>query len=321
MKGYKVHLVTGMLPITTSKFETISIYDIGNWMEGNRPPEAQQLANIIKLLSKKVDIFHCHNEPDWIIGVTGDNKGRARMVFDVHDLNSIRTKKEEPEERKAIELSDGLISVGKDYLAGIVKKYNYKKPNAYVYSCVPSALFNRIELPRLEGIVYEGGVNPVISKHNFLPYRNFSGFLKFCNENNVNFHLYPADPQWNYSYYRNNGAYLYPSKPFHELPNELSRFTAGFVGTPFPDPEFKGSVPNKMFEYLSAGLPCLVFNSPAAAKIVEKHGLGFVVKDLKDVPKLLKKCDQIRPQVRKNRWKFTMENQIKKTERLYREIL
>lgn len=289
-------------------------------MEGTRPPEVKQLANIIKILSKKVDIFHCHNEPDWIIGVTGDNKGRARMVFDVHDLTSIRSKKEEPEERKAIELSDGLISVGKEYLENIIKKYDYKKPRAYVHSAVPSALFNRIELPRIPGIVYEGGVNPVINKYNFLPYRNFSGFLKFCNERKINFHLYPADPQYDYSYYRKNGAFLYPSKPFHELPNELSRYQAGFVGTPFPDPEFVGSVPNKLFECMSAGIPVLVFNSPAAAKIVEKNKLGYVVKDVDDVPRLLEKCDKIRKDIKKRRWKFTMEREIKKVENLYEEI-
>lgn len=321
MKGYKVHLITGMLPITTSKFETIQIYDIGNWMQGDRPPEVKQLANAVKSLRKDVDIFHCHNEPDWIISITGENKGRSRMVFDVHDLNSIRTKKEEPEERKAVELSDGLVTVSKPYLKYIVDRYDYKKPNTYIYSCVPAALFNRIELPRIEGMVYEGGVNPIINKNQFLPYRNFSGLLTECNKQGIPFHMFPADPQFDYSYYRNNGAYLYPSKPFHSLVEELSRFEVGFVGTPFPDPEFTGSFPNKLMEYMAAGIPCLVFNSPTAGDFVEKHGLGVVVRDINKLTTYYKEAKKLRENVQKVRWKFTMERHIKKVERLYESVL
>ena len=321
MKGYKNHLITGMIPLTTNKFESVSLYDIGEWLKGSRAPEYKQLANAVKNLRNKVDIFHVHNEPDWIVRVVGENKGRAKMVFDVHDLASKRSCKEEPEERRAIELSDGLITVSGPYLKHIVDKYNYKKPNTYVYSCVPHMLFNKVEYPRIPGIVYEGGLNPVISTNQFLKYRNFAGFLKHCNEKKIDFHLFPADPGFDYSYYRNNGAYLYPSKNFIELVNELSRFDAGFVGTPIPDPEFEGAMPNKLFELAAAGVPSLCFNAKVAGKFIEKNGLGVNVTKLEDLPKCLEMAKKMRPQVRKNRWKWTMERQIKKTERIYEEVL
>ncbi|RKX64850.1 MAG: hypothetical protein DRP42_05740, partial [Tenericutes bacterium] len=177
------------------------------------------------------------------------------------------------------------------------------------------------EYPRIGGIVYEGGVNPVISTNQFLKYRNFSGFLKHCNEVGIPFHMFPADPGFDYSYYRNNGAYLYPSKNFIDLINELSRFDCGFVGTPIPDPEFEGAFPNKALEGIAAGIPSLIFNAKYIGEWMEKRGLGIYVRKLEDFPKAFKEVKKLRKHVKKERWLYTMEKQIKKTEKLYEQIL
>lgn len=319
-KGYEVHLITGMLPITYNKFSTVSFYCIGEWYKGTFSPAIHQLANAVKMLSDKADIFHVHNEPDWIACVVGENKGKAKMVWDIHDLTSIRSHKEEPDERRAIELSDGMITISEPYRKHIVELYKYEKPSQTVHSCVPEHLYVNKPLSHIDGIVYEGGVNPVISTINFLPYRNFAGFLKWCNEHNIDFHLFPADPQFDYSYYRENGANLYPSKPFHLLMQELSRFDFGFAGTPVPDPEFGGAMPNKIFEYAAAGLPSMVFNATTAGEFVEKEGLGVWAKSIDDVKRFFENKNEYKEKCVKNRWNWTMEREVEKTESLYEKV-
>lgn len=319
-KGYEVHLITGMLPIMYNSYASVQVYNIGDWYRGSTAPSVHQLVNAVRSLRDKVDVFHVHNEPDWIVNVVAENKGKAKLIYDIHDLLSIRTKREEPDERRAIENADAIVTISEPYKNQIKSKYKIKKPFIVIKSCVPEDLYVLKPLSHADGIVYEGGVNPVISNMNFLQYRNFAGFLKYCNDNKINFHIFPADPGFDYSYYRNNGAYLYPPKMYPLLLEELSRFDFGFAGTPIPDPEFAGSLPNKIFEYAAAGIPSLVFNAPTSAEFVEKNGLGVAIKSDEDVKKAISEKDKLKELVLKNRWNFTMQKEIAGLENLYGEI-
>jgi hypothetical protein len=57
----------------------------------------------------------------------------------------------------------------------------------------------------------------------------------------------------------------------------LSQHSVGIVGTPYPLSDFADSMPNKLFEYVAAGLPVICINAPEAAKYAEANGLGMGV--------------------------------------------
>lgn len=318
--GYKLHLVCGMLPPVLQGYETVNTYYLGEWLTGQVPAEKKQLVNAIKMLDGVVDIFHVHNEPDWIVELVCDTARRSKVIFDIHDLTSQRSGKEEPVERKCIEMSDALVTISENYRDMIKKKYNITKPFEFVHSCVPEQLYVKHSLPHLDGVVYEGGLHPVINQNQFLQYRHFGRFLGFCNEKKIPFHIFPADPQFDYQWYRNNGAYLYTSKNFPILIQELSRFDFGFAGTPIPNPEFDGAMPNKIFEYTAAGIPSMVFNASAAAKFVEKEGLGVAITSEEHFMEVYKNKEKYKKMVMKNRDRFKMEREVLKLDKLYKEI-
>lgn len=62
----------------------------------------------------------------------------------------------------------------------------------------------------------------------------------------------------------------------HEVKNVLTRCRAGLVIL-HPLSNYLDSLPVKMFEYMSAGIPVISSNFPLWKKIIEKHNCGFCV--------------------------------------------
>jgi glycosyltransferase involved in cell wall biosynthesis len=105
---------------------------------------------------------------------------------------------------------------------------------------------------------------------------------------------------------------------YNELLMQMSRHSAGLVGSPYPLDDFKDSMPNKLFEYVSAGLPVIVINSPEASKYVEENGLGVSIQDASEVGKALEELKG--KSLLRERWKFTLEGEISSLVSLYEEL-
>ena len=98
----------------------------------------------------------------------------------------------------------------------------------------------------------------------------------------------------------------------------MAMYDAGLVGSPYPLDDFKDSMPNKLFEYISAGIPALVFNAPEAGKYVEENGLGLSIQDASEVPQALEKLKD--HNVLMDRWRYTMDGEIPSLVTLYGEL-
>ena len=68
------------------------------------------------------------------------------------------------------------------------------------------------------------------------------------------------------------------------LLDTLRGYDWGYVGTPVPHAQWTRALPNKIFDYLAAGLPCIVQNCPEAAAIIEYTEAGVVVPDGQPLP-------------------------------------
>ena len=77
-------------------------------------------------------------------------------------------------------------------------------------------------------------------------------------------------------------VYFIPRVPFQELHSYTCSADLGLCVIKRTGKSFFYSIPNKLFEYLMAGLPVLVSNFPEMQAIVEKSGAGRVV-DPEDV--------------------------------------
>jgi len=78
-------------------------------------------------------------------------------------------------------------------------------------------------------------------------------------------------------------------------------------------------MPNKFFEYVAAGLPCIIVNSPEAQRFAEENNLGVGIQDATQVKQALDSLKDHR--VAQDRWGYTMESQIPKLLALYQEVL
>ena len=86
-------------------------------------------------------------------------------------------------------------------------------------------------------------------------------------------------------------------------------------------------MPNKLFEYMAAGIPILVHNAAECADFVRRHKIGIVVEDLSDPVWLadmlgdVKIREECREAVMDLRGQFIMENQVPTILGLYDEVV
>ena len=71
-----------------------------------------------------------------------------------------------------------------------------------------------------------------------------------------------------------------PGPVLHEKVSELLAQARVGVATLHPDPNYLGSLPTKLFEYMAAGLPVVASNFPLWKEIVEGNKCGLTVNPL-----------------------------------------
>jgi hypothetical protein len=265
-------------------------------------------------------VVHVHNEPDWLGWVAKEAMPEFPMVFDAHDLNSIRTGQTPDEhEKRSMAAADGHIFPSIPYMEDAIKIHGLEnKPCMTLYSMANEDSIIEERLPWLPGIVYEGGiVAPVqdnaLGKYEYRDYREFARKMK---EFKIPFIVYGM-PKHFFDAYHELGTLCIDPYPYSSLMRELSRYDWGLVGCPIDHPQWQKAMPNKMFEYIAAGIPCLVWNAKESGKFVEKYGLGIVVDSTSEIPDVYYKCEEYRRNVVEKRHDFTMEKQLPQLLELY----
>lgn len=108
------------------------------------------------------------------------------------------------------------------------------------------------------------------------------------------------------------------------LIKKLSHYRAGLCGSPFPDDNMLHAFPNKLCEYIAAGIPVICLGSQHdMAEFIEEMGIGEVIDDISQLPRALEKIEEkkTRERVIKIRNNFTMETQEKIVRKVYEKIL
>ena len=314
--GYPTHYICNRISPAHSGdgYDTIQTF-----VPGDGVPDVKQLQNSVKLVEPYVDLFHVHNEPNWMFRAVKEVTKKP-VVFDIHDWSSLR-QHEKPhadeirEEEYALKNADAFVVPSQGYYDRLPDK-----PKALVYSKVPTWLMPSNKEKKHPGLAFEGGVKGKTKfKYNFR-YRNWAEFAQKAVSNFPNgdkFTFYSANLGEDWSDYENDKIQISEPIVYPQLLHQLSYHTAGLVGAPYELEDFKDSMPNKLFEYLAAGIPCVVINSPEAQKYVEDHNVGVGIQDASEVRGALDKLKDYKP----NRWEFTMEAEIPKLLALYEEVM
>ena len=300
-KGYKVDLLSRRLPVEYAKFNNFSIFNL------------EMLPSIINNEKKDIDIFHCHSSPYNFIKVVIDSTQKP-VIFDIHDLQSaVDADYNLPIEKELIERATKLVLPTEDYIDWIFQRYGidvFDKSLVFHSYCVKS-MMPEFEEPSIDGIVYQGG----LARHRELQYISSSlPIYVYTSQNSFEEFL---------QYHEKQEFIFMGHLKYKDLLQEISKYRWGFIGTCVPNRNVDYSVPNKMFEYIAAGVPMLVLNSKRAGNFVEKYSMGFNLKypDMRypDIRKL--NSEKYRKNTMKCRDEFWMEEHIKLLEDLYREVL
>lgn len=314
--GQKIELMTHNLTFDVSKFCNSGGLVI--W---------QTLAQLRRYVRESTaDIFHVHNTPDDIARVVAEEKP-GRTIWDVHDLRSLVVSTP-ADEKWLMQNVSGIIHVSQPILDFATNLHHPPAPQIVIYSyCNENIIPKEINMnPAPRTLVYEGGIKTFTDiPHN--NYRSFINISKALNECGWDLHIFPASKMEapEELKYKNAGAVVHEQENYVELLNSLQDFQWGFCGFEFEIDILRMCMPNKLFEYIVAGLPVVVHNASLVAEFVREHKIGLEVKNftkedlapLED-PQFYAECKE---NVANLRHKFTMESQVPKIMDFYKQVL
>jgi len=263
-----------------------------------------------------IDVWHVHNEPDWPVWVLRKHTKKP-IIYDIHDLRSVREGQSEENEDKAFEAADAFSVVSRNYMNRVIKR-TQTKPVREVLSCVPKGMFPKERVtPYSGGIVYEGGLGNA-DKAEF-KCRAWSDVFGKIEDLGIQMWAYTANPA--VKGFRK--TIIKGPIPYINMLQELTAHEFALIGSPEPDPMFDGALPNKLFEYMCAGLPMICMNAPDVSQFLMATGMGVTVNDVKDIPDAMQymRDRKFRKTVWTNRWSWTQESQIPKVTWLYEKVL
>jgi Glycosyl transferase 4-like domain len=283
------------------------------------------------------DVVHSHNLPDELtVAAQRETGGRAPVIHDVHDLQSLRVTPyedgfPEPEdplalERAAVEGSDGLLTVSDELMEEIGARYRMPGdrlafPNYALRRDLPVALPPPErplgERPRL---VYQGTLST-----NGGHYDLREVFRRIV-EGGASLDVYSA---------RASGAYRdlarsLPHVRYHEpleppaLMRELTAYDFGWAGF---NPELNAlhldtALPNKAYDYIACGLPVLTLGHRALTRMIAEAGVGVSLDSPDDLGRRLRELDlpALRRRVAAARERLTVEGNILRVAAFYRRL-
>ena len=238
---------------------------------------------------RKADIFHCNDLNTLPIGVIVKlffNRG-AKIVYDAHEyeteingVHGIEKKLKIWLERILIKSADKVITVSDSIANEYHRLYSIPKP-ALVLNCPSYAEVAKQDLFRKElGIrqeqrifLYQGGLSVGRGIEILL-----EAFVSLDSDKMVIVFMGYGSLQENIQKYADKFSNIF----FREAvsPHVLLNYTASAdYGILFYEDtclNHRFCSPNKMFEYLMAGIPVLISNLFEMRRLVEAHGLGIV---------------------------------------------
>lgn len=283
----------------------------------------------VQAIADHFDIIHYHNEPNWPFLAIREVLPDIPMVLDCHDMDTIRTGKYSEEEDRTMQAADGFIFPSIEYKRRAKELFPEalsKKPSNVVYSMCNKQDVDRLQklqFNRIPGIVYEGGsvaITDDFDTDGRYEYRNYIPLAKELTRMGMPFHMYGVKSFYSHEYY-NTGAIVLPPMPYTHLLNNLTRYNWGWCGPPSEHPQWHAAMPNKLFEYIAAGIPVMVYKADECAKFVSDHGLGLELLDLKDMQEAYPLHSAYREKVQEVRSQFVMETQVDIIVELYERVI
>lgn len=326
-KGYTVHLVAQGEPFGHNVFDSFSKY-----------VDADQGRKTVAFYDPHVDVFHVHNEPDWLVSMTR-SATKKPVVFDIHDLECLRSDTvPDPIEEQAFQEADAFVHVSEPCRECAEKYHGNKKPAIILHSYINENFIAKDKglppQPCFDSLCYEGGLGATPElwftdrrtgeDAKGSNYRYLLPIVEALRIDNYQVTLFSASPGGMESpCYHDAGAAVIDWLPYPTLLAALRPHGLGFVGACEHYPIIQACMPNKLFEYMSQGVVPVCLYASEAAKWVKDHECGIVLENTKKVREQIEAQD---PEDKRRTIlgllpELTMEKHIHLLEDLYQQVL
>ena len=285
------------------------------------------------------DVFHAHNEPSWFVTAIKE-RCDVPVVLDVHDSFLARTTSEEEdgqrkegldtfrvsvEERNNFQMADALVFPAQRFADIILNEFKIDKPYIILPSYVPRQFYQYHGKSWLGGLVYEGRVDlqsdiDKTPRMRGFQYSVYEEMAKEASDMDMDFHLYATRTDEPFKKIYNDISFIHPPLSFEDLLGHIARHDWGLVGNTIKTAEWDIAFPNKLFEYIAAGVPIVAINASACGEFIESHGIGIQVNSLEELGKRWGEHSRCRENLLRKRQQFAMENHIHRLEELYEQV-
>ena len=277
-------------------------------------------------LSAGYDLVHCHNPPDIWCAVA--LAGPRPVIHDSHDMVSLTGTADSSGaylEEMANRGATGRVYVSSYMFERARRSYHVAAETSIILSNYPGVeMLPRKSLEKLFSLdgrahlVYEGHLSDQVGKITYL-----LPFFQRLTAMGLHVHLHPLFevPLYREAASRTDDLHYYDPLPPQDLLLTLSRYDYGLI--PYSPNQFNrrhldSALPNKLFDYLAAGLSVLSENIESLRQFLSSREAGVVYDRVGDIPSLLKDLARLQPV---DSEEFTMEKAIPELERLYALVL
>lgn len=309
LKKHKIHFIAFERPQFWNYFDSLNLCH-----------SVDHLRKAVTILNDHVDIFHVHNEPNWMACTVRETTDKP-IVFDVHDSQDYRSDKPEDQsvsERLAFDIADGLVFVSEPCKEITLRKHQIDKPHCVLPSYVPRDFYKTKDWNWNGGIIYQGGTwtdkSPSVMQ--YANYKNLSEALK---KEGIPFNVFTTDWKGYKKEYLKDIIFQ-GTLQYNELLKHLGHFDWGLIGNLEPYKDWQVALPNKLFEYMAGGLPILCMNAELCGEMVESLGIGIHVKTIEELKRRYQEKDKCRKNVFLKRHEFEMEKHTHVLDELYENL-
>lgn len=310
-QGFTVDLLATELSNGYNVYNTVTVFD---------SKESLQRA----VQSSRADIFHVHNEPDWLVWAVKEASSGRPVVYDVHDLESLRwNAAPDDDEKAAFAAADAIVHVS-ETCKRVAEETHGEKPGILLYSW-PNAEFVGKNLPAepcWQSLVYQGGLSAAHETPNGVSMRYYLPIVQSFIAQGYQVSLFSAsEGPRSSAVYEAAGAFVAYGTIYPAMLAALRVHGWGLLGALQSHPLMEAAMPNKLYEYISQGVVPVVVNCRESAEFVKSHGCGVVLNSLEDLAGQLSNGPWLRRQCLALRSQFVMEAQIGTLIRLYEDLL